>query len=91
MRQNNIPGRTCFPAPAPGQNRRRVIFRVKPEWIAYVVMVIEAHDYTAIPRTIDQVNGVMEALCAPDYYQQTRSLIDALALEKDLEISIIAG
>jgi len=82
--------RICFPAPSQDEGRRRIIFRLNPEDIAYVVMILEAYDYIAIPRTIDQVNGIMEALCAPDYYEEVRSLVAALA-EDSPGLAIIAG
>jgi len=55
-----------------------------------MVMTLEAYDYIAIPRTIDQVNGIMEALCSPDYYEEVKSLITALA-EESPGLAIIAG
>ena len=82
--------RICFPAPAEEPRRQRIIFRVNPEDIGYIVMILEAHDSVTIPRTIDQVNGVVEALCSPDYYDEARSLLIALA-EEAPGLVIIAG
>jgi len=53
-------------------------------------MILESYDYIAIPRTIDPVNGIMEALVSPDFHGEAMSLITALAQESP-GLTIIAG
>lgn len=80
--------RVCFPTPGGDSAKKRIVFRVDPADIAYTVMIIEAHDYIAIPRTIDPVRGIMEALCPPDFHPEASSLIQGMA-EESIVIEII--
>ncbi|MDH5637304.1 MAG: DUF4911 domain-containing protein [Nitrospinota bacterium] len=90
MQDTKSSKRICFPAPSQGQRRSRIVFRVTPADISFIVMILESYDYIAIPRTIDPVNGIMEALVSPDFHGEAMSLITALAQESP-GLTIIAG
>jgi len=49
--------------------------------IAYVVSIFDAYENFAIVRTLDPSKGLIELLISPDYLDDTRKLLDALAQE----------
>jgi len=49
--------------------------------IAYIVSIFDGYDDLAVVRTLDASRGLIELLVSPDYMEDTRKLIDALAKE----------
>jgi hypothetical protein len=49
--------------------------------IAYIVSIFEGYDYLAVVRTIDPARGLIELMISPDFLEDTRKLIAALAKE----------
>ena len=79
--------RICFPTRKTSPDCHRVIVKVDPSDIAYVVVIFEAYDYIGVPRTIDRKNGIVEVLASPDFARDARALVKALQTEvESLEI-----
>ena len=49
--------------------------------IAYIVSIFDGYESLAVVRTLDASRGLIELLVSPDYMEDTRKLIDALAKE----------
>ena len=49
--------------------------------IAYIVSVFEGYENLAVVRTLDPSRGIIELMISPDYLEDTRQLIKALAKE----------
>ena len=49
--------------------------------IAYIVSIFEGYDHLAVVRTIDPARGLIELMISPDFLEDTRKLIEALAKE----------
>ncbi|VAX18318.1 hypothetical protein MNBD_NITROSPINAE02-1066 [hydrothermal vent metagenome] len=81
----DIPNKISFPIPSVRPDSYRMLIRVKPEDMSYVVMIIESYDYIGIARTVNQSEGVMEILVSPDFLDITRAVITALKDEIGLE------
>jgi len=80
----------CVPLPGFVGKCRRVVLKMNPADIAYVVLIFEAYDYIGVPRTIDKVNGVIEALVAPDFLDDARRIVRALDAEvESLEVLLM--
>ena len=54
--------------------------------IAYIVNIFDAYENFAVVSTIDQSKGLIELMISPDYLEDTRKLLDALAQEIPLRI-----
>ncbi len=76
-----------FPLLREGTDCHRMLFKVKPEDISYVVNITECYDSVGVARTVDQLDGIVEILVAPDYIEDAKSLIRAL--EKDVDLFVI--
>ncbi len=63
---------------------------MNPADIAYVALIFESYDHIGVPRTIDKVNGVVEALVAPDFLDDARRIVKALDAEvESLEVILM--
>jgi hypothetical protein len=49
--------------------------------IAYIVSIFDAYEELAVVRTLDQSKGLIELMISPDFIEETRELLDSLALE----------
>ena len=49
--------------------------------IAYIVSIFEGYETLAVVRTLDSSRGIIELMISPDYLEDTRQLIKALAKE----------
>ena len=49
--------------------------------IAYIVSIFEGYENLAVVRTLDPSRGIIELMISPDYLEDTRQLIKALAKE----------
>ena len=49
--------------------------------IAYIVSIFEGYDNLAVVRTLDPLRGIIELMIAPDFMEDTRRLVVALAKE----------
>lgn len=76
-----------LPLPEKGKDCHRILFRIDPKDIAYLVMIVEAYDGIGIPRTISQTDGTMEILASPDYVDDALRLLRAL--EGEVAIKMI--
>ena len=76
--------RVSFPLADPKSTCHRIVFSVPTDEIAYTVMIVESWGHIAIPRTIDQTRGIMELLTAPDFIEEAREMVAALAEEINL-------
>ncbi len=82
----DIPNKISFPLSDMRPDSYRMLIRVKPEDMSYVVMIIESYDYIGIARTVNQSEGVMEILVSPDFVDIARAVMNSL---KD-EIGLVA-
>jgi len=56
-------------------------YEVDKKNIAYVVSLVEAYDYLAVVRTLDQSRGLIELLISPDFVDEVNSLMENLRKE----------
>ncbi len=49
--------------------------------IAYIVSIFEGYENLAVVRTLDASRGIIELIISPDYLEDTRRLVEALAKE----------
>lgn len=75
-----------YPLPDKRRSVHRLLFTVPPEEIGYVVMVIESYGHVAIPRTVDQSQGVMELLATADTSGEAQAILEGLKDEIALTI-----
>lgn len=75
-----------FPLSARGKDCRRILLKVAPEDIAYLVMVLEGYEVLGVARTINPEEGVVEILASPDFAEDTARLLAALKSEIRLEV-----
>ena len=54
--------------------------------IAYIVSIFEMYENLAIVRTVDREKKIIEFMIAPDFLDDTRKLLNALAQEIPLRI-----
>ena len=54
--------------------------------IGYIVSLFEMYENFAVVRTVDESRGVIEFMVAPDFLDDTRLLLDALAKEIPLRV-----
>ena len=54
--------------------------------IAYIVSIFEMYENLAIVRTVDREKGIIEFMIAPDFLDDTRKLLNALAQEIHLRV-----
>lgn len=54
--------------------------------IAYVVSIFEGYDHLAVVRTVDRSRGIIEFMISPDFLDDTRRLLSALAKEIPLRL-----
>ncbi|MBI5816313.1 MAG: DUF4911 domain-containing protein [Nitrospinae bacterium] len=74
------------PLPEAGRDCHRMLIKVDPGDIAYLVEVFESHESLGIPRTIDQAEGIVEILASPDYVEEARALLEALKEEMRVDV-----
>jgi hypothetical protein len=76
-----IQHKTSFPVERGRFVCHRALLQVNPSDIAWLVCVIESYEAIAVPRTIDQKEGIVELLVSPDYVDETIALIESLGAE----------
>ncbi|HIF03425.1 MAG TPA: DUF4911 domain-containing protein [Nitrospinaceae bacterium] len=57
------------------------LLEVEKRDIAYIVSTFEAYDNLAIVRTVNSEQSIIELIISPDYLEDTRQLVNALANE----------
>ena len=57
------------------------LLEVDKKEIAYIVSVFEGYDNLAVVRTVDPAQSIIELMISPDYLEDTRQLIKAIAKE----------
>jgi hypothetical protein len=55
--------------------------------IAYIVSIFEMYENLAIVRTVDRQKGIIEFMIAPDFLDDARKLLNALA--KEISVRVI--
>ena len=60
--------------------------QITPADIPWLVNVVESYEAIAIPRTIDQKDGIVELLVSPDYVDDALALIESLGAETHVRI-----
>lgn len=81
-----IQHKTSFPVDRGVSVCHRVLLQINPADIAWLVNVIESYEAIAVPRTIDQKEGIMELLVAPDYVDEAIALVESLSREMHVRI-----
>ncbi|VAX17886.1 hypothetical protein MNBD_NITROSPINAE01-1071 [hydrothermal vent metagenome] len=76
-----------FPLPVAGTDCHRMLIKIRPQEIAYIVTIFEAYDMFGIARTVDQTEGILEILVSPDFVEEAKELI--YALQKETELTVI--
>ena len=56
-------------------------YEVDKRDIAYIVSLVEAYDYLAVVRTLDQDRGLIELLISPDFVNEVNALMESLRVE----------
>ncbi len=79
--------RVVFDLPSPMTECYRIIVRVDPADIYYLTTLTETYEGLSIPRSVDQAQGIVEFLVAPDFVDDTRRMLEGLG--KDISISIL--
>jgi len=64
----------------------RWLLEIDKRDIAYLCGVFEGYDDLAVVRTVDPGRGHIELLIAPDYQEDVRRLVSALAKEIPLRV-----
>jgi hypothetical protein len=59
----------------------QMVFRVKPEDMAYLKFIVESYEGLAVIRTVDPQEGVLEWMIPPDLVDEVNALIDSLQKE----------
>ncbi len=75
-----------FSLPKAGTDCHRMLIKIRPEEIAYLVTIFEGYDMFGIARTVDQTEGILEILVSPDFVEEAKQLIYALQKETELEV-----
>lgn len=58
-----------------------LLYRVDRREIAYLATLLETYEDLGVVRTIDPVAAIIEVLYAPDFYEETIALMEALRAE----------
>jgi Domain of unknown function (DUF4911) len=58
-----------------------LLYRVDRREIAYLATLFETYEDLGVVRTIDPVAAVIEVLYAPDFFEDTLALMEALRAE----------
>jgi hypothetical protein len=83
---NAIQHKTSFPVERGPSVCHRLLVQINPADIAWLVNVVESYEAIAIPRTIDQKEGIVELLVSPDYVDDALALIESLGEETHIRI-----
>ncbi len=81
-----IQHKTSFPVERGGFVCHRILLQINPADISWLVNVVESYEAIAIPRTIDQKEGIVELLVSPDYVDDALALIESLGAETHVRI-----
>lgn len=81
-----IQHKTSFPVDRGVSACHRMLLQINPADIAWLVNVIESYEAIAVPRTIDQKEGIMELLVSPDYVDEAIALVESLSAEMHIRI-----
>ena len=58
-----------------------LLYRVDRREIAYLATLFETYEDLGVVRTVDPVAAIIEVLYAPDFYEETIALMEALRAE----------
>ena len=58
-----------------------LLYRVDRREIAYLATLFETYEDLGVVRTVDPVAAIIEVLYAPDFYEETIALMEALRTE----------
>ncbi|MBI4666880.1 MAG: DUF4911 domain-containing protein [Nitrospinae bacterium] len=78
--------KVSFPLQRERGDSHRILIQVNPADIAWVVMVVESHEFLGVPRTIDQSDGIVEILTTGDFVEDALALLESLKGEIPLNI-----
>ncbi|MBF0171529.1 MAG: DUF4911 domain-containing protein [Nitrospinae bacterium] len=78
--------RIVFDLPPAGSECHRIVVKVDPADIFYLTTLAETYEGLAIPRSVDQAQGIVEFLTAPDFLDDTRRMIEGLGKEIPIRI-----
>lgn len=65
---------------------RRILIQINPVDISWLVNVVESYEAIAVPRTIDQKEGIVELLTTTDYMDDAIALIESMRDEMPVKI-----
>lgn len=83
---NKIKHKTSFPVDRGRSVCHRLLVQINPADIAWLVNVVESYEAIAIPRTIDQKEGIVELLVSPDYVDEAIALMESLGVDMHVRI-----
>jgi hypothetical protein len=81
-----IKHKTSFPVDRGISVCHRMLVQINPADIAWLVNVVESYEAIAIPRTIDQKEGIVELLVSPDYVDEAVALMESLGAQMHVRI-----
>lgn len=81
-----IKHKTSFPVDRGRSACHRMLVQINPADISWLVNVVESYEAIAIPRTIDQKDGIVELLVSPDYAGEAVALMESLGEQMHMRI-----